>query len=129
MSKKRFFFTLIEVIVVIVVIVILYGIGAPVFRRAVEVAKDKEAENMLSLIASAQRMYRLKYNEYFREKTSDLDVIKRNLSVDLPVGEWNYEILQDTENPSHYKAIAYSDKRDWYWEITPSDDRPQKFFK
>ncbi|MCF7893300.1 MAG: prepilin-type N-terminal cleavage/methylation domain-containing protein [Candidatus Omnitrophica bacterium] len=57
-------FTLIELIVVVIVVAILASFAVPQYITSIERAKKAKAENALSIIAQAEKMYRAENDTY-----------------------------------------------------------------
>ena len=75
MSNLKKGFTLIEVIVVMIIIAILAGLVYPNYTKLVNKAKQREAENILRAIYTAQDLYILSsQNSEYADSINDLDI-------------------------------------------------------
>jgi prepilin-type N-terminal cleavage/methylation domain-containing protein len=85
-------FTLLELLVVLIIVGIMAGIAIPNYTKTNERAKDREAQTALSLIQSAERIYRLRNPAYYGP-TTVLSEINNNLTLSLSSQTWNYSIV------------------------------------
>ena len=92
-------FTLIETVTVVVILGILVSLGVPVYNRAAERARDKEAITNLLLIQAAEKIYKAENGfNYPNAKFGDVDLvadINTNLHLNLNENEWDYRITTD----------------------------------
>ena len=102
--RKKAAFTLLELIVTIVIIGILTGLAIPMFPRAIESTKAKEAVAGLQSIRSGERIYRVEEGTYWRTEgvVSDNDTINDTLRTLLDESadrNWDYSVnATDADN-------------------------------
>lgn len=86
-------FTLIELIMVVVIIGVLVTFAAPAFRVTRDRALENEARANLSLIQSAQRIYRMENGNFIAcaAGTAYSACLNPNLKLELPQSSaWTY---------------------------------------
>ena len=101
-SKKiKRAFTLLELLVTLVVVGILAGLALPLFPKALESTRAKEAEAALRQIRAAERIYRTKEGYYYPHHTDavnnpETDVATINsflkLFLDTQGKNWTYQV-------------------------------------
>ena len=99
-------FTLSELMVVVIIVGILASLAIPLFSRAIENTKAKEAIAALEQIRSAQRIYRVEENTYWGPEPDD-QTINATLSLDLDISDdrnWDYSI--DSAGPDSFETSA-----------------------
>jgi len=63
-QKNRVCFTLIELVIVLVIIAILAALGLSFYRNAITKSKAGKAQNAISLIAEAEKIFRIDNDVY-----------------------------------------------------------------
>ena len=91
MIEQRKSFTLMELVVVIMIMGILASISLPLYNRAVERARDREAVVGLRLMAAAERNYRTNFSTF--TNCADTETCNNLLGLDLPTGNWGYDVV------------------------------------
>lgn len=116
-----------EVIVVVILIGVLAALAMPLYHRASEGSRNKEATAMLNLIGEAERMYKLEYGKYFN--CPSISSCNANLSLNLPEGNdqsWNYSVnagASDFNVTADRTNVGFVDGgRSWY--LQEADDDP-----
>ena len=91
---KRKTFTLTELLFVIIIMGIFVGLGLPRYKKMIELNLNREAKNMLNLLAEAEKVYRIETGEYIYCANID-DCISR-LGIRLSTGNnWRFNISGD----------------------------------
>lgn len=91
-------FTLVELIIVVIVAGILASFAIPQFGVTRERALDKEAKSVLTLIAAAERIYKMEQGNFYPSAGSETNInnINTNLRLSLPLPAanpaWNYSV-------------------------------------
>ena len=93
LGKKKSL-TLLEVIVVVIIITILTTLVIPTFQKTIEKSREKLAISNLMIIASAQKLYRVRYGNYNTE-CSDLNAINNILTLDIESKYFDYSVEVD----------------------------------
>ncbi|MFH1772460.1 MAG: prepilin-type N-terminal cleavage/methylation domain-containing protein [Candidatus Omnitrophota bacterium] len=83
-------FTLLEVLVIVIIIGILARLAFVNYSRVQENARDREAEAMLDLIKSAERMHQLETGSHVN--CANTLACSQGLDLDLPSKDWNYTV-------------------------------------
>lgn len=87
-------FTLIEVMTVVIVVGILVTLAAPGLSRMKERTQERIGKATLSMIADAERSYRLKNDTRQYIGCNDIDDCQETLEMDLGNGlEWDYRVI------------------------------------
>ena len=111
---KRRAFTLVEVIVTVVIVGIVAAMALPMFSRAMETTKAKEAKAALQQIRTGERIYRYETNTYFystlalgdKEKIEELNT-KLRLYLDARDNRnWDYKVEVGETPESTFDATA-----------------------
>ncbi len=105
MANKRWFtgggrgLTVTEVLIAVIIIAVLASLAIPSFLKAVEQSKDREAQTILRLIRTAERIYRLKYNSFYPNpatgvtSVTDVATINQDLRLNIePERSWDYSV-------------------------------------
>jgi len=106
-------FTLVELIIVIIIIGILSFLGMPMYIRAMEGSRNKEAKSQLSLIAEAERMHWLEERNYIT--CNDISDCNDKLHLNLPQGSsWDYTVSSSGASSFSAQAVRKeADNRVW----------------
>ena len=97
-ERRRRAITLMELMVIIIIIGILAAIAIPMFPRTMEMTKAKEAVVSLQQIRTAERIYRVEENTYWRTESHviyDNATLNEQLRLYLDVRDnrnWDYSI-------------------------------------
>ncbi|MFH1790880.1 MAG: type IV pilin protein [Candidatus Omnitrophota bacterium] len=91
-------FTIVEIVMVAFVIGIVAVIAVPQYRKFVERSRAAEAVSMLNTIRSAQRVYKLEYNQYMSSVNYLVHIKKPTLKW------WDFEIENATGSSMTAKA-------------------------
>lgn len=125
-ADKMAALSLMELIIVVIILGILLAIAIPQYTKVVERSHDKEAYTNLNLILAAQKVYRLKNNDYYGPDNS-FATINTNLELELKDTNFDYEITAVTSDPDPdtFTATATRNSGSYinhYWEITQATD-------
>jgi len=109
-------FTLVELLIVVVIIGILGGLGVTNYRKVVVKAKAGKARHAVSLIADAEKIYRVDNGSYVAvaadtvDATVGTDVTGINLAAVDNDSDFNYSVtaagLIRADNPAPIGACA-----------------------
>ena len=120
-------FTLLEVLITVIIIGILAGLAIPNFTKSRERALDKEAQTVLSLIQSAEKMYYMKdetsYYPSIANTSVNVNSINSYLRLNLFSASWDYGINTDADTAYTATAGRLNGPSGWNrtWEIIASD--------
>ena len=120
-------FTLLEVLITVIIIGILAGLAIPNFTKSRERALDKEAQTVLSLIQSAEKMYYMKdgtsYHPSIASTSVNVNSINSYLRLNLYSASWDYGINTDANTAYTATALRKDTSAEWIrtWEIIASD--------
>ncbi len=118
--------TVVEVLIALIIISVLASLAIPSFMKAVEESKDKEAQTILRLIRTAERIYRLKYNFYYTGPESVVSALNSSLrlNIESPERNWDYEVLVNGVSDFRARATRLSPPVNYErkWEITKDGD-------
>ncbi len=97
-------FTLLELITVVVILGVLAAMAVPMFTKAIEESKNREAVAALRLIRTAQRMYYLEYENYVTATSTD----ELNSKLDLAIESenWQFSTARQAGTPVNFVASA-----------------------
>ncbi len=101
-------FTLMELMIVVSVIGIIAAFAIPNYDKAVERNYRKIAEGNLTLIYSANQVYKARYGKYwpgFPNPWQDLTAINTNLNLNIVAD--GFEYLCTSTDPLHFSCYAY----------------------
>ena len=109
-ERKGDAFTLIELLVTVVIVSILVALALPIFPKAIESTKAKEALTALRQIKTAERIYRIEENDYWPVGSTETDIGIINDKLRLKLDEraernWDYSISATAE-PDTFTAEA-----------------------
>lgn len=132
MSRKNSSFTLMEVIIVVIIIAILVAMGVPLYMKAAERTKTKDAVAQLKLIKEAEEMRLLEMNQYLICGVSSGTASNNNadcnskLFLDLPTTnpDWNYWV-ESTDATATFTGYAQRTGGPWptcQFSVTDSAD-------
>ena len=108
-------FTLIELMVVVIIIGILAALAMPMFSRAIESTKAKEAVAALQQIRTGERIYRVEENTYFYSSggggLTETKQINETIRTFLDVRDddkrnWDYSVGVGATAASTFTATA-----------------------
>lgn len=112
MQKKQDGFTLAEVLIVIVILGITAGLAVPVFNAQVESSRANEATSNLSIIYTAEKIYRLNNNTYYDGGTLATDAgtglntdINNLFGTDIPASQF-YDLTVNQGDENGFTATA-----------------------
>ncbi|MDP8233535.1 MAG: prepilin-type N-terminal cleavage/methylation domain-containing protein [Candidatus Saelkia tenebricola] len=97
-------FTALELIIVVVIISILTTLVLPGFQKTIKRSREKLAISNLRIIASAQKLYRVRYGSY--TDCSDSDAINEDLTLDIESKYFDYSV---EINGNNFTAYAEKD--------------------
>ncbi len=97
-------FTLVELVAVIVILGVLAAMAVPMFTKAIEESKNKEAVAALRLIRTAQRMYYLEYENYVTAATTEDLNSKLDLAIESE--NWRFSTTKQVGPPVNFVASA-----------------------
>lgn len=89
-------FTLLELVVVVVIISILVSLAVPIYRKAVQKAKDRDAQAMLMLVQQAEKVFREETGSFIN--CADTFDCSNVLRLNLSSGSWDYSASDADEN-------------------------------
>lgn len=87
--------TVMEVLTAVVIIAVLASLAIPSFLKAVEQSKDREAQTILRLMRTAERIYRLKVNSFYPVSgtVTDVNTINQDLRLNVEAERsWDYSV-------------------------------------
>ncbi len=101
-SKKiKRAFTLLEILVTLIIVGILAGLTLPLFPKAMESTRAKEAKAALKQIRAAERIYRTKEEFYYPHHTAPTNNPETNVAIinsflklflDTQGKNWTYQV-------------------------------------
>lgn len=113
-------FTLVELVMVIVIVGVLASLAIPGYFKARQKAIDREAQAMLRLLQSAQKIYKLE-NEIFTNCANTLDC-NTKLRLDLSDNNWSYNVTAANNVDFIGKAVVQPGKGSQNWCIEKNSD-------
>ena len=120
-------FTLLEILVTVIIIGILVGLAIPNFTKSRERALDKEAQTVLILIQSAEKMYYMKDGTSYYPSAANTSVSVNSINVSLRLNlfsaSWDYGINTGADTAYTATALRKDTSAEWIrtWEIIASD--------
>jgi len=101
-------FTLIEVILVIIILGILASYMFPTYEKTILKEREKEAMVHLMAMHSANENYRYqsKDDAYWSASTTNLDLIKDNLGIDVKESDLLFNYVIDPSDDQKYSITA-----------------------
>jgi Tfp pilus assembly protein PilE len=107
--------TLVEVVVILIILAILTSMAVPLYMKASERALNREAQAMLDLIVTAEKMYRLEITGYV--DCGSAGDCNTQLFLNLPTrngSAWGYQVTGATANQFSATATRQgADSRTW----------------
>ena len=111
--RKEKAITLLEITITIIIISILAAMAVPMFPRAMEATRAKEAMASLQQIRTGERIYRVEENTYFyssavgnQQRIEELNNLLRVQLNTLNKRNWNYKVEDGGVTGSTFDATA-----------------------
>lgn len=104
--KMKKSFTLIELIVVIVILGIMASFAMPAFIKTKETALGREARANLSLIAAAEKVYRIEAINYYPYSGIETTINNINSALKLYLNETNWDYAITGTDGTTFNATA-----------------------
>ncbi len=98
---------MLEALLTVIVIAVLASFAIPGFLKATEGSKDKEAQVVLEQIQAAERLYEVKFHQYYPAAGSVTDIATINQALRLniePERNWDYTV--EALGVDDFRAVA-----------------------